>query len=363
MRSLVFLAVAASAAITFPAIAGCTIDKAPYGQLSSGQAVDAWTIRAGTMNVTVLSLGGIIKDIEVPDRTGAMGNVVRNLNSLAAYEGRANFSSLVGRYANRISGGGFTLDGQRIDLDKPDAVVSHGGPKSFGTRIWTVTPAKCGLDLTLVSPDGDNGFPGEVHVTVRYRVDGQKLTLDYSATTTKPTVVALTHHAYFNLSGKDTVYDQTLQVNADSYLITDARRVPTGEIASLSATPMDLHKAKVIRDVVTADYPSIAAAKGLDHTFVLNGKGMKLAAILTDPANGRRLVVSTTEPGLVVYAAGGFNGSLTGADGRPLGAGAGIALEAQHFPDSPNHKDFPSTELKPGQTLRATTVFDFYTVK
>lgn len=355
---LVFLAVAAGMAASFPALA-CTVDKAPYGQLSSGQAVDAWTIHSSRMTVTVLSLGGIIKNIEVPDRKGAMGNVVRNLGNLAAYEGRANFSSLVGRYANRISGGGFTLEGQRVDLDKPDVVVSHGGAKSFGTRVWTVTPARCGLDLTLVSPDGDNGFPGEVHVTVRYRVTGEKLTLDYSATTTRPTVVNLTHHAYFNLSGQDNVYDQTLQIHADKYLVTDSRRVPTGEILPLDDTPMDLRKAKTIRDVVTSTHPSVIAAKGLDHTFVLTGRGMKTAAVLSDPSTGRTLTVRTTEPGLVVYTAGGFNGSLIGEDGRPLGSGAGVALEAQHFPDSPNHADWPSTELKPGQTLRATTVFAF----
>jgi len=351
------LAFSAGAA-SLPATA-CTIDKAPYGQLSSGQAVDAWTIHAGRMNVTVLSLGGIIKDIEVPDRKGVMGNVVRNLDSLAAYEGRANFSSLVGRYANRISGGGFTLEGQRVNLDKPDAVVSHGGPKSFGTRLWTVTPAKCGLDLSLTSPDGDNGFPGEVRVTVRYRVSGQNLTLDYSATTTRPTVIALTHHAYFNLSGRDNVYGQILQINADRYLVTDSRRVPTGEILPLDGTPMDLREPRPIRDVVTSTHPSVIAAKGLDHTFVLTGKGLKTAATLSDPSSGRRLTVRTTEPGLVVYTAGGFNGSLIGADGRPLGAGAGVALEAQHFPDSPNHADWPSTELKPGQTFRATTIFAF----
>ncbi|MBW8882220.1 MAG: galactose-1-epimerase, partial [Asticcacaulis sp.] len=202
-------------------------------------------------------------------------------------------------------------------------------------------------------------FPGEVHVTVHYRVEGRKLTLGYSATTTKPTVVALTHHAYFNLSGQDNVYDQTLQINAGKYLVTDPRRVPTGDILPLDGTPLDLRKPKAIRDVVTATHPSIIAAKGLDHTFVLNGKGLKTAAVLSDPLSGRKLTVSTTEPGLVVYTAGGFNGSLIGADGRPLGAGAGIALEAQHFPDSPNHPDFPSTELKPGQTLHATTVFAF----
>ena len=357
-RAFACLVAAAGAATVFPAMA-CTVDKVPYGQLSSGQTVNAWTIHAPKINVTVLSLGGIIKDIEVPDRKGVMGNVVRNLDTLSAYEGRANFSSLVGRYANRISGGGFILDGQRFDLDKPGVVVSHGGAKSFGTRIWAVTPARCGLDLSLVSPDGDNGFPGEVHVTVRYRVSAGRLTLDYSATTTRPTVVALTHHAYFNLSGQDNVYDQTLQIHADRYLVTDARRVPTGEILPLDGTPMDLRKAKTIRDVVTSTHPSVIAAKGLDHTFVLTGQGLKTAAVLSDPSSGRKLTVSTTEPGLVVYTAGGFNGSLIGADGRPLNAGAGVALEAQHFPDSPNHADFPSTELKPGQTLRATTVFAF----
>ncbi len=359
MRFLTLAIVALAGAASLPASAACTVDKASYGQLSTGQAVDAWTIKSARMNVTVLSLGGILKDIEVPDRDGRMGDVIRNLNGIAAYEGRANFSSLVGRYANRISGGGFTLDGRRIDLDKPDVVVSHGGAKGFGTRIWTVTPAKCGVDLSLVSPDGDNGFPGEVHVTVRYRVTASRLTLDYSATTTKPTVVTLTHHAYFNLSGQDNVYDQTLQINAGKYLVTDARRVPTGEILPLDGTPMDVRKARPIRDVVTATHPSIIAAKGLDHTFVLSGKGLKTAAIVSDAASGRKLTVSTTEPGLVVYTAGGFNGSLIGADGRPLTAGTGIALEAQHFPDSPNHADFPSTELKPGQTLHATTVFAF----
>ncbi len=346
----------------------CDIDKTSFGKTAADETVDAYSLHTQTMRVTVLTLGGIIHDVAVPDRDGRMDNVIRNLNSLAAYEGRANFSSLVGRYANRISGGGFSLDGQRYDLSpgKPDAVISHGGPHSFGSRIWKAAPFKdgktCGVELSLVSPDGDNGFPGEVRVTVRYTLSpDNSLMLDYTATTTKPTVIALTHHAYWNLSGADTVYDQSLAIDADSYLPTDSHRVPTGEIAPVTGTPLDLRQGARLGDVVAADHASIHAAKGLDHTFVLNGSGLKTAALLSDAASGRVLTISTTEPGIIAYTAGGFDGSLTGADGRPLAAGTGVALETQHFPDSPNKANFPSTLLRPGETLRSRTVYRFTT--
>lgn len=346
--------------------AKCQVASKPYGTMASGQPVEAWTLRNGGISVTILTLGGILYRIDVPDREGHSANVVRNLDSLKAYEGRDNFSSLIGRFANRISGGSFELDGQTYKLAAAaNGVTSHGGPKSFGARIWQATAVRkastCGIDLTLSSPDGDNGFPGQVDVTVHYRVSRDSLTLAYQATTTKPTVVNFTDHAYFNLAGHGTVYDQRLTVNADSYLPTDAGRIPTGEIAPVSDTPMDMRKGAALGEVVTADNPSIHAAKGLDHTFVLNGwgKGMIPAARLSDPASGRTLSIRTTQPGLVVYTANSFDGSLHDSDGDALVAGAGVALETQYFPDSPHHTNFPSTVLRPGETFKATTVYTF----
>lgn len=347
-------------AVPSMAAAGCTVEKASYGLSSSGEAVNAWTIRSDTLSVTLLNLGGILYRIEAPDRGGKVINVVRNLDSLAAYEKRDNFSSLIGRYAGRISGGGFTLDGQRFELKgRPDGVVSHGGPKSFGSRIWEARRKGCGVELSLTSPDGDNGFPGTVKVRVRYEVKGSDLRLDYRATTDKPTVINLSHHAYFNLSEQPDVFDQRLQVAADTWLPTDDRRVPTGDILPVSGA-LDLRHGARIGDVVNAGDASIKLAKGLDHSFVVNTNGAgKPAARLSDPASGRTLTVTTTEPAVVVFTANSFDGSLKDQQGRPLVKGAGVALETQHHPDAPNRPGFPSTTLRPGKPFVSHTTFRF----
>jgi aldose 1-epimerase len=338
------------------AAAGCTVEKARYGTLSSGQTVDAWTIRDKDLSVTVLSLGGILYRVDASDRTGKTINVVRNLDSLAAYEKRDNFSSLIGRYAGRISGGGFALDGQRFELKgRPDGVVSHGGPKSFGSRVWTTKRKGCGVELSLTSPDGDNGFPGTVRVRALYKLKGPDLTLSYRATTDKPTVLNLTHHVYFNLSEKPDVFDQRLQIAADQWLPTDDKRVPTGDILPVTGA-LDLRQGTRIGDVVNADDASIRLAKGLDHSFILNGAP---AARLNDPASGRTLTVTTTEPAVVVFTANSFDGSLKDSEGRPLVKGAGIALETQHHPDAPNRPGFPSTVLRPGKAFTSRTTFSF----
>ncbi len=354
MKSLLipFLMLAAPAL----AHAGCQVEKASYGTLSSGQVVDAWTIRDKGLSVTVLSLGGILYRIDAPDRTGKTINVVRNLDSLATYEKRDNFSSLIGRYAGRISGGGFTLDGQRYELKgRPDGVISHGGPKSFGSRVWNVKRQGCGVELSLESPDGDNGFPGTVRTRVLYTVKGPALTLKYSATTDKPTVLNLTHHVYFNLSDKPDVFDHRLQVAADKWLPTDDKRVPTGDILPVNGA-LYLRPGARIGDVANAKDASIKLAKGLDHTFILDGSP---AVKLSDAASGRTLTVTTTEPAVVVYTANSFDGSLKDSEGRPLVRGTGVALETQHHPDAPNRPSFPSTVLRPGETFTSQTTFRF----
>lgn len=334
----------------------CTVEKAAHGVLSSGMPVDAWTIRDDRLSVTVLTLGGILYRIDAPDRDGRTINVVRNLDSLKAYENRDNFSSLIGRYAGRISGGGFTLDGRRHELKgRPDGVVSHGGPKSFGSRVWTAKRKGCGVELSLISPNRDNGFPGMLKVRVLYRVKDSDLILDYRATTDASTVFNPTHHAYFNLSGKEDVYDQRLQVLADTWLATDDKRVPTGDILPVTGA-LDLRDGKRIGDIVTAEDASIVSARGLDHSFALAGR---TAARLSDPVSGRTLTVTTTEPALVVFTANSFDGSLKDADGRPLVKGAGVALETQTHPDAPNRAHFPSTVLRPGKTFRSRTIYSF----
>ncbi|HTM82938.1 aldose epimerase family protein [Asticcacaulis sp.] len=330
--------------------ARCILTVSDFGVMASGEKVQAYRFDDGDLAVTVLSLGGIIHDIDAPDSKGHRINVVRNLENLAAYEQRDNFSSLIGRFANRLGSGGITIDGQTYPLPgNARGVTMHGGAKSFGSRLWSVRPLgseACGVELSLVSPDGDNGFPGALGVTVRYTLSQNRLTLTYTARTTRPTVINLTHHAYFNLAGNGDVYGHTLRLNASHYLPVDKLRLPTGELAPVGGTEQDWRKTRPISN----------GGQALDETFVLDGKP---AAVLHDPVSGRTLTVSTTEPGLIAYTAGGFDGSLIDARHRHLPAGAGIALEAQHFPDSPHHDNFPPTVLRPGETWRSETTYAF----
>jgi aldose 1-epimerase len=346
---------AISAAVAAPE---CSVQSRPFGSLSSGEPVHAYTIRNQRMEVTLLDYGGILHAIRVPDRDGHVRNVVRNLDKLSDYEASASFSRIVGRFAGRINNGGFTLDGTRYALvTRADGMSVHGGPRGFGTRLWTASAADCGLDLALDSPDGDNGFPGNLRVRAAFRLDGADLHIDYRATTDRATVVNLTHHAFFNLSDAPDIYRHTLQVKADGWLPTDGRRVPTGDIAPVSGD-LDLRKGRLLGELANSSDPRIKANNGLDHTLVLNGAH---AATLSDPGSGRILDVFTSEPGLVVFSANNFNGSLRDADGRPLVKGGGLALETQHFPNSPNIAGFPSTVVRPDKPLHSTTIFRFRT--
>jgi aldose 1-epimerase len=345
------------------------VQRSPYRTTAQGEKVEVFALRNDHgMTVRMLSYGGILTEISVPDRNGNTANVVLALPDLKAYEARANFSSLLGRYANRIAGGGFMLDGKRYDLPgNADGISSHGGPRGFGARNWhgeTFSDDKgVGVVLKFRSADGENGYPGSLSVAATFTLtQGNTLRIDYVASTDKPTVLNLSHHAYFNLAGDGSVYDHRVQILADRYTPIDARKVPTGQIDDVQGTPLDLRVPTRLRERVNASHAQIALARGFDHNFVLNKpaqNALTLAARITEPGSGRTLEVSTTEPGLQLYTANSFDGSLHDARGRPLARGAGMALETQHFPDSPNQPQFPSTVLVPGKPFRSTTEYRF----
>ena len=363
------IAALAAAALGLTASPGVT--RAPYGTAKTGEAVERITLRnARGTSVGILTLGGIVDELRVPDRRGRFTNVVLALPDLAAYEKRPNFGSIIGRFAGRISNGGFALDGRRYPLSEdPAAIVSHGGRNGFGARVWRAQPCRTrgcsSVTLHYASADGENGFPGRLDVAVTYTLTPDNaLRLDYEARTTRPTIVNLTHHAYFNLAGgtSGSADDQYLQVNADRFALLDARRVPTGALASVAGTPFDLRRPTRIGDRIGSTHPQMLLARGFDHYFPARkgaGEALGVAACAFDPGSGRTLAVGTTEPGLQLYTANGFDGTLIGAGNRTIRQGDGYALETQHLPDSPNRPEFPSTVLRPGETFRSATIFRF----
>jgi aldose 1-epimerase len=283
-----------------------------------------------------------------------------------AHENRANFSSLLGRYANRISGGGFTLDGQRFDLiSNAQGISSHGGPGGYGARRWSAAAFQssdlAGVVLHDLSLAGENGFPGSVSMQVTFTLTADNvLRIEYRGTTDQPTVLNPSHHVYFNLAGGGSVLDHRAQVLASRYTPIDERKLPIGAIEEVAGSPLDLRTPVRLAERVDADHPQIRIARGFDHNFVLDkpkADELTLAARVEEPTSGRALEVRTTEPGLQVFTANGFDGSLKDARGRPLERGAGIALETQHYPDSPNQPTFPSTVVRPGETFHSVTEY------
>jgi aldose 1-epimerase len=354
-----------------------TASIAPFGTAADGQVVQLVTLRnARGMTVRVSARGGTIIEILAPDRTGKPANVVLGRPDFAAWEKTGGFNSVIGRYANRIAGGGFTLDGTFYKIagaNPANNVILHGGPNGFSNRLWKAATFEdasgAGARLTYVSADGENGFPGALSVTMTYTLTPDNvLRIAYDATTTKPTVLTLTNHAYFNIGGYDSgpVYDQILQVNASRWTPTDDKQVPTGEIRDVAGTPFDFRKPKPVGTAVYSTDPQILLARGLDHNFVIDkgtGPGIPVAARLFDPKSGRRLEIRTTEPGVQIYSANGFAGQLIGAGGRTLRQGDGLAFETEHFPDSPNKPNFPSTVLRPGETFHSVTEYAFSVAK
>jgi aldose 1-epimerase len=340
-----------------------------YGRMPDGRAVHEYTLDSGAgLRLSVIDLGGIVTRLEVPDARGHLANVVLGLPTLDDYRLRnPHFGVIVGRYGNRIGQGGFTLDGEHYPLDVNDgANCLHGGRQGFGTRVWEVEPESdsC-LCLRLVSPDGDQGFPGRVTATVRYRLTNDRDWLvEYEATTDRATVINLTHHDYFNLAGGGSVLGHELELTASRYAEVDAGMIPTG-LAGVTGTPFDFRTPQRIEARIRQAHPQLQRAHGYDHSWVLDAPQdgeLHRAARLRDPASGRSLEVLTTEPAVQFYSGNALDGSLASPDGQLYRQGDGLCLETQHHPDSPHHPDgpdWPSTVLRPGQTYRSRTLHRF----
>ncbi|MFW6690226.1 aldose epimerase family protein [Streptomyces sp. MAR4 CNX-425] len=345
--------------------------REPFGRLADGTRVDRWTLANGGTRLRVLSYGGIVQSLELPDRHGRYANVSLGFADLDDYvAGSPYFGALIGRYGNRIAAGRFTLDGRTYQLPLNDGDHSlHGGDKGFDKRVWDVEPfvsAKgVGLTLRYVSGDGEMGYPGALTTRVDYTLtaDGD-WRIDYAATTSAPTVVNLTSHVYFNLAGEGSgdVYDHELRLAASRYTPVDAGLIPTGERARVGRTPFDFRRAKPVGADLRDDHEQLLYGRGFDHNLVLD-KGATRApervAAVREPSSGRTMSIATTEPGLQFYSGNFLDGSLVGTSGRVYRQGDGFCLETQHFPDSPNQPSFPSTVLRPGATYRSTTVHSF----
>lgn len=345
------------------------IEKEKFGTMPDGTVVDRYTFgsRHG-LQVQMITYGATLQTVWAPDRRGRRGNVILGLATLDDYRTKSPFfGATIGRYANRIAGGRFTLDGTTYQIPQNDGQNAlHGGPEGFDKKVWTAEEIddgkRVGVRFGYVSADGEMGFPGELTTQVTYTVEGDALAISYEATTTKPTIVNLTNHAYFNLAGEGsgTVYDQLLQLDAARYTPIDATSIPLGPLPQVAGTPFDFRRPKPIgRDIRDGDQ-QILNAHGFDHNWVLDGRGRKhRAAWAKDPASGRTLECWTDQPGVQFYSGNFLDGTIKGISGKVYRQGDAFTLETQHYPDSPNEPSYPSTVLRPGQTYRTRTVYRF----
>ena len=352
------------------------IKRERWGVLKDGADIWLYTlVNDSGMRAQISTYGGTIVSLWVPDRYGEPGDVVLGFDTLAEYVDHSPyFGCVVGRYANRIARGRFTLDGVTYQLacnDGPNHL--HGGEVGFDKCVWSSSVRESDqgepvLDLSLTSPDGDQGYPGTLRVRVSYTLtDANALRIDYEATTDAPTILNLTNHSYFNLSAgqQATVLDYELRLDADRYTPVDDTLIPTGELAPVAGTPLDFRSPRLIGARIEADHPQMRIAGGYDHNFVINGAAgtLRLAARVVDPTSGRVMTVRTTEPGVQLYSANFLPlEGLPGKRGLTYGPRAALCLETQHFPDSPNKPHFPSVILRPGAKFRSTTVYAFGTL-
>jgi len=334
-----------------------------YGRTATGAEVHRISLDGPALRASILTFGAVIERLEAPDRSSQWANLVLGLDSLDGYLHQSpHFGAVPGRFANRIAGGRFVLDGVERRLacnDGPNAL--HGGPDGFGKRIWTIEDnSERHVTLGLISADGDAGYPGTLQVRVTYAVDGDGLRIDYRARSDRPTVLNLTNHSYFNLAGEGSgsVLDHLLQIDADAFLPVDATSIPTGEVRPVAGTPFDFRAPMPIGRRIREADEQVLHGLGYDHTWVLRpASGLRPAVRLHDGASGRTLEVLTTEPGVQVYTANKLTGALSGPGGRSYRQGDAVCFETQHFPDSPNQPAFPSTVLRPGDEFASTTVF------
>jgi aldose 1-epimerase len=335
-----------------------------FGRLPDGRPVEIYTWHTGALDVEVTNYGGRIVSVRAPDREGHFQDVVLGFGSLDGYLTENNFfGAIIGRYANRIDHGRFILDGRTYHLTQNGGDVSiHGGRVGFAQRLWKGHAKDGSLVLTYTSPGGEEGYPGTLTATVRYTVRHNEIRIDYRATTDADTILNFTNHTFFNLAGAGnaTVLAHEILLNADRYTPVDGRLVPTGAISKVEGTPFDFRTPHPIGEHI--EDPALRATKGFDQNWVIDHSraGLTFAARVLDPGSGRTLEVFTTEPGVQFYTANHLDGSLTSADGKHYDRFGAFCLETQHFPDSPNHPNFPSTVLKPGRTFHSVTLFRFF---
>ena len=344
---------------------GAHVEKAAFGQTADGTAIESYTIyNSQGASAKLITYGATVAELHVPDKNGKMADVVLGFDNLEGYLGQhPHFGGAIGRYGNRIAKGKFTLDGKEYQLainNPPNSL--HGGPTGFDRRVWKAQPVEvkdgASVRCTYLSKDGEENFPGNLTVSVTYTLTNtNQFKLEYSAETDKDTIVNLTNHSYFNLAGSGDVLKHVLYLNADKYTPVDATLIPTGEIASVENTPLDFRKPTAIG----AHLGEIKDIGGYDHNYVVNGAAGKLriAARVTEPSSGRQMEVWTTEPGVQFYSAIGLNGSITGKGGIAYPKYGALCLETQHYPDSPNRPNFPSTVLKPGARFYSETIYKF----
>ncbi len=351
--------------LTSTVAAKTRVAKQPFGHTPEGTPVEIYTLADGEIEARIMTYGGIVVSLRTPDRNGKLDDIVLGCNSVEKYVVQtAHFGGIIGRYANRIAHGTFQLDGKTYSIPTNDGDNAlHGGIRGFDKLVWAAKEIKDGIELTYVSKDGDQGFPGNLTTTVRYTLSGSSLRIEYSATTDKDTVINLTNHSYFNLAGQGNgdILGHVLKIDASRFTPVDATLIPTGELKPVEGTPFDFRTPHVIGERIDADDAQLRLGLGYDHNFVLDHPAGQLAeaAEVYEPTTGRILRVSTTEPGLQFYTGNHLDGSITGKEGRVYKRRFALCLETQHFPDSPNHPSFPSTELKPGQRFHSVTVLEF----
>jgi aldose 1-epimerase len=357
-------------AVCIAAEAKTKVTSQPFGKMPDGTPVEIYTLSDGPFEAKIATYGGIVVSMKTPDRNGKIADVVLGFDDLDGYVANFNgpsnafFGALIGRYANRIAHGSFTLDGQKYSLPKNNGENTlHGGPHGFNNVVWKAKQVDDGVELTYLSKDGEAGFPGNLTATVRYTLEKGDLRIEYWATTDKDTVVNLTNHSYFNLAGAGNgdILNDLLILHASRFTPVDAGLIPTGELKPVESTPFDFRKATTVGARIAADNEQIKLGRGYDHNWVLDGKGGKLAeaAEVYDAGSGRVLKVLTDQPGIQFYSGNFLDGTVKGKGGKAYVQHAALCLETQHFPDTPNHPDFPTAELKPGGRYHTVTVYSF----
>jgi aldose 1-epimerase len=345
-----------------------SVTKTAFGTTPDGTAVDLYTLKSEGIEASIMTYGARVVSIKTADRDGKIANVVLGYSALDGYlaDKTTYFGAIVGRYGNRIALGKFSIDGNKYQVPVNNNANSlHGGTVGFDKLVWQGRAVADGVEMTLVSKDGDQGYPGTLTAHVRYTVHHGALRIDYSISTDKATVVNLTNHAYFNLAGdgKGLILGEELTLPADKYTPVDSGLIPTGVLAPVEGTPFDFRKSTVIGARIHDNNDQLKIAGGYDHNWVLRGKNgeVKTAARVYDAASGRVLTVTTTEPGVQFYSGNFLDGTKFGKAQEGHVKNSGLCLETQHYPDSPNHPDFPTTVLRPGEVRHSTTTFTFST--